>query len=117
MHKKPFRQVVFDVRDTTSRHAWNEDFTSGFQGGKHERRFNFIYIKFESSKDCTFSIEVTFPKEEEFVKRKKVFEMQKKTGFASKKSPQLEEDPSQEDRVSIKIEDKKKLVPALVFKR
>ena len=39
-----------------------------------ERRFKTIYVKFESLKDCAFNLEVTFPKDEEFIKFKQLNE-------------------------------------------
>ena len=42
-------------------------------GGK-ERGFSSIYLKFESLSDCAFSTEVTFPEEDEKVRRRKQVE-------------------------------------------
>ena len=37
-------------------------------------QFTQIYMRFESMTDCAFSIEITFPEEEDFQRRKKVAE-------------------------------------------
>ena len=60
----PFRTIVLNVKDSLEKETEIEG------DSRNERRFSAIYIKFESIKDCAFNIEVTFPKEEDFIKRR-----------------------------------------------
>ena len=61
------RTVLFNMKDTKTAQGQsklknNNDMTN--------RAFGSIYLKFTSISDCVFSIEVTFPEEEDYIRVK-----------------------------------------------
>ena len=78
------RVVTFDLKDTKS--ATTQTIDKGNNGEERTKTFNQIYLKFETITDCCFNTEVTFPEQDDLIRRKRKAE-QANVNFLDKDSP------------------------------